>query len=121
MSNALIIFAKAPHLGTVKTRLQAALPATHVRKLYIAFVRDTLAIARRVRGVQRRVIAFTADDGAPLLRELSGLRKFKVRRFRIVYEIDAKTRTLRIFAVGHRREIYEDLVERLRKTARRRR
>jgi len=68
-----------------------------------------------------RRLSLNPHDGAPLLRELSGLRKYKVRRFRIVYEIDSKTRTLRIFAVGHRREVYEDLVERLRKRARRRR
>jgi mRNA interferase RelE/StbE len=42
------------------------------------------------------------------------LRSFKVRRFRIVYELDRKARVLRIFAIGHRREIYEQLAERLR-------
>lgn len=47
--------------------------------------------------------------GAPLLRELSGLWKFKVRRFRIIYELDRKARVIRIFAIGHRREVYEEL------------
>jgi mRNA interferase RelE/StbE len=45
--------------------------------------------------------------GVPLLRELEGLWKYRVRRFRIVYAIDRDTRVLRIFAVGHRRTIYE--------------
>ena len=68
-----------------------------------------------------RRLSLNPYDGAPLLRELAGLRKYKVRRFRIVYEMDLRTRTLRIFAVGHRREVYEDLVEQLRKKVRRRR
>ena len=68
-----------------------------------------------------RKLSLTPYDGAPLLRELAGLRKYKVRRFRIVYEIDRGTRTIRIFAVGHRREVYEDLVAQLRETGRRRR
>lgn len=53
-------------------------------------------------------------SGEPLLRELAGLWKFSVRRFRIVYEIDRKNRTIKIFAIGHRRVIYEELAEQLR-------
>ena len=47
--------------------------------------------------------------GEPLLRELEGLWKYRVRRFRIVYTIDRAGRVVRIFAVGHRRTIYEDV------------
>ena len=47
--------------------------------------------------------------GEPLLRELEGLWKYRVRRFRIVYTIDRASRVVRIFAVGHRRTIYEDV------------
>jgi len=50
----------------------------------------------------------------PLLRELAGLWKYKVRRFRIVYEIDGKKRTIKIFAIGHRRVVYEELAEQFR-------
>lgn len=72
MSCALILFAKAPRLGGVKTRLETALSAKRVRRLYVAFVMDTLAMARRVRGVQRRVIAFTPSNGEQLLRRAIG-------------------------------------------------
>lgn len=41
------------------------------------------------------------------MRELEGLWKFRVRRFRIVYAIEHANRVIRIFAVGHRRTIYE--------------
>jgi mRNA interferase RelE/StbE len=52
------------------------------------------------------------------MRELSVLRKFKVRRFRIVYELNRKARLIKIFAVGHRREVYEELADHLRDAAR---
>lgn len=74
MNQALLIFAKSPRLGTVKTRLQAAHSAAQVRRLYVAFLRDTLEMARRVRGVDRRVIAFTPHDGEALLRRTLGQR-----------------------------------------------
>lgn len=45
--------------------------------------------------------------GEPLMRELEGLWKYRVRRFRIVYAVDRRNRVVRIFALGHRRTIYE--------------
>ena len=42
-----------------------------------------------------RAIATDPGRGEPLLRELDGLWKYRVRRFRIVYAIDRKTRVIR--------------------------
>lgn len=68
------------------------------------------------RSIKSAVRAIAADPacGEPLQRELDGLRKYRVRRFRIVYAVDQKTRTIRLMAVGHRRHVYEELTERLR-------
>ena len=52
--------------------------------------------------------------GLPLVRELKGLWKYRVRRFRIVYVVDSARRVIRIFAVGHRSTIYEDALKLLR-------
>ena len=62
------------------------------------------------RPVKNALQALARDPGLgePLLRELEGLWKYRVRRFRIVYAIDRGSRVLRIFAVGHRRTIYEE-------------
>jgi mRNA interferase RelE/StbE len=62
-----------------------------------------------------RAIAANPECGVPLLRELDGLWKFRVRRFRIVYAIDHKAHVIRLIAVGHRRHIYEELTARFRK------
>ena len=71
------------------------------------------------RSIKQALRSLSADPfaGAHLIRELSGLWRFKVRRFRIVYELDRKARVIRIFAVGHRREVYEELADRLRRAA----
>ncbi len=69
------------------------------------------------RSVKQALRALSLDpfSGEPLLRELEGLRKYRVRRFRIVYALDRGRRIIRIFAVGHRREIYEKLAAQLRR------
>lgn len=63
-----------------------------------------------------RAIATDPGCGEPLLRELGRLWKYRVRRFRIVYAIDRKTRVIRLMAVGHRQHVYEELSARLRRS-----
>ena len=60
-------------------------------------------------------IAINPECGEPLKRELDGLRKYRVRRLRIVYAVHQKTRVIRLMAVGHRRSVYEELIERIRR------
>lgn len=65
-----------------------------------------------------RAIAANPECGDPLQRELDGLRKYRVRRFRIVYAVDRRMRVIRLMAVGHRRSVYEELTERIRRKSR---
>ncbi|MEP6888763.1 MAG: type II toxin-antitoxin system RelE/ParE family toxin [Nitrospirales bacterium] len=60
-----------------------------------------------------RAIASDPHCGEPLLRKLAVLQKYRVRRFRIVYGIDRKSRVIQVMAIGPRRHIYEELAERL--------
>jgi mRNA interferase RelE/StbE len=62
-----------------------------------------------------RALASDPECGEPLLRELAGMWKYRVRRFRIVSAIDRKTRVIRLIAIGHRRYVYEALTAQLRK------
>jgi len=65
------------------------------------------------RPVKAALRAISADPmiGEPLERELKGLLKYRVSRFRIAYAVDRTHRTVRVMAVGHRRRIYDDLTE----------
>ncbi|MFH1152697.1 MAG: type II toxin-antitoxin system RelE/ParE family toxin [Pseudomonadota bacterium] len=52
--------------------------------------------------------------GKGLHHELMGFRTLKVKRYRIVYKIDDIGRTVIVYAIGHRRDIYETLTELMR-------
>ncbi|HWF62204.1 MAG TPA: type II toxin-antitoxin system RelE/ParE family toxin [Nitrospira sp.] len=65
-----------------------------------------------------RAIAVDPECGELLRRELDGLWKYRVRRFRIVYAVDQRMLAIRLMAVGHRRHVYEELTERLRRKGR---
>jgi len=70
-------------------------------------------IKRSIKSAIRRICT-DPSEGEPLVKELEGLWKFRVRRFRIVYKIDRKKKVIRLFAIGHRRSIYEEVTERAR-------
>lgn len=54
-----------------------------------------------------RLLASQPEAGERLRRDLSGYRRYRVRRYRIVCQCQA--RVLRVIAVGHRRSVYEDV------------
>ncbi|MBX3308730.1 MAG: type II toxin-antitoxin system RelE/ParE family toxin [Nitrospira sp.] len=64
-----------------------------------------------------RAIVADPECGEPLKRELDGLQKYRVRRFRIVYAIDRKRQVIPLMAVKPRRSVYEELTERIRRKA----
>lgn len=70
------------------------------------------------RPVKAALRAIGADPaiGAMVERELKGLWRFRVRRFRIVYAVDRSRRIVRVMAVAHRRHIYDDLAQIVRQT-----
>ncbi|MBV9609611.1 MAG: TIGR04282 family arsenosugar biosynthesis glycosyltransferase [Acidobacteria bacterium] len=60
----LVIMAKAPRLGAVKSRLARKLPAPAVLELYRCLLHDTVAVAQSLPGVHVAIMcpAFDADD-----------------------------------------------------------
>lgn len=59
-----------------------------------------------------RILSEDPHAGEPLKRELEGLRKYRIRSFRIVYRLVAERRLIQIMGVGPRGTIY-DVVRRL--------
>ncbi len=49
--------------------------------------------------------------GKQLQRELAGYCSYKAKPYRIVYRLEGKV--VRVYAIGHRREVYEVLAQRL--------
>jgi len=57
----LVIMAKAPRPGVVKTRLSACLPPTSILGLYRCLLEDTLAVAQSLDGVEAAIMCPTGD------------------------------------------------------------
>lgn len=56
-----------------------------------------------------RALVVNPHLGDPLTGDLEGLWKYRVRRYRIVYAPDQPSHRLQVYAVGHRREIYDQV------------
>jgi len=54
-----------------------------------------------------RHLSWNPTAGEPLRRQLEGLWKYRVGRYRVIYAIEVSQRVIRILAVGPRGEIYE--------------
>jgi len=63
-----------------------------------------------------RALSDGSATGELLQRELEGLLKYRVKRYRIVYAIDRPRRIIRIVAIGHRRGVYEELADFVRRS-----
>ncbi|NQT57208.1 MAG: type II toxin-antitoxin system RelE/ParE family toxin [Desulfobacteraceae bacterium] len=46
-------------------------------------------------------------SGTDLQEELSGLKSFKPKRYRILYKINEEEQSIEIYYIGHRRDVYE--------------
>jgi hypothetical protein len=71
MNRTLVIMAKAPRLGAVKTRLAKSLPPQAVRELYRCFLDDTMALAQVLDGVEIAIMC-PESDVEDLRRETRG-------------------------------------------------
>ena len=60
-----------------------------------------------------RQIAKNPDIGKELQVELAGFRTFRFMRYRIVYRVNLEKKLVVIWAIGHRRDIYENFSEHL--------
>src|SRR6516225_7331950 len=59
----LVIMAKAPKPGMVKTRLSQSLPSPAVTALYRCLLEDTIALAKSLNGVGLAIMCPASDNG----------------------------------------------------------
>lgn len=53
----------------------------------------------------------TPHIGKSLQHELAGFQSLKIKRFRCIYRIDDRAKTLIVYVIGHRKDIYEVITE----------
>ena len=45
--------------------------------------------------------------GDDLQHELSGFKSYKIKRYRVLYDINEEEEVIQVYYVGHRRDVYE--------------
>ena len=63
-------------------------------------------LKRKIKAGLRQILT-EPESGKPLKEELTGLRSYRISRFRIVYRVSSK-KIIDIIAVGPRKTIYEE-------------
>jgi mRNA interferase RelE/StbE len=58
-------------------------------------------------------LAKNPNLGKELQAELSSFRSYRFMRYRIVYKVDTEQKHVVVWAIGHRRDIYENLGDHL--------
>ena len=84
--------------------------------------RQILRLPPPLKPLVKRAIELLAQEpytGKRLERDLAGYLSLRARRYRVIYRIDEKARTVEIYYVGHRRDIYEVFTEEIRRQQRR--
>ena len=69
-------------------------------------------INKQIRAAADR-LAQSPLEGHALQAELSGLRSYRVGRYRVIYRINDAERAIEVLLAGPRRDIYEELRKRL--------
>ncbi len=60
-----------------------------------------------------QTLADNPNFGKELQAELSGFRSYRFLRYRIIYKVDTDRKRIVVWAIGHRRDIYETFGEHL--------
>lgn len=77
LKRCLIVFAKEPEIGRVKTRLRIYLNENRLLGLYKAFLKDTIDVLKRVK-CEERILAYTSKQEPLFLKRIGcGLRFYK--------------------------------------------
>ncbi len=58
------------------------------------------------RAIEDKLMVDPVKFGAPLQRNLKGLKKLRVGNFRVVYELKRKQVIVHVIKIGHRKEVY---------------
>lgn len=85
-----------------------------MRNLKIRFTPEAAKLLTKFHPTNKKLIKAALKDlrkdpnlGDGLQEELSGFRSHKVKRYRIVYNVNESEDAIEVYYVGHRRDVYE--------------
>ena len=86
-----------------------------MKKFKIRFTPEASRLLSKFHPISKMLIEQALNDirqnpyiGSDLQEELYGFKSFKIKRYRIIYNINEDKNFVQIFYVSHRRDIYEE-------------
>jgi len=85
-----------------------------MKKFGIKFTPESSRIIAKLHPENKKLIKQALVDlretpyaGSDLQEELYGFKSFKLKRYRVLYNIDEEENTIQIFHIAHRKDVYE--------------
>jgi mRNA interferase RelE/StbE len=86
-----------------------------MKKFKLRFTPEASRLLSNLHPVNKRSIKQALNDlgqnpyvGNDLQEELYGFKSFKIKRYRILYNINEEDNFVQIYYIGHRRDVYEE-------------
>ena len=85
-----------------------------MKKFGMRYTPETSRLLSKLHPENKKLIRSALDDlqknhyaGNDLQEELYGFKSFKLKRYRVLYNIDEEDNIIRIFHIGRRKDVYE--------------
>ncbi len=85
-----------------------------MKKFGMRYTPETSRLLSKLHPENKKLIRVGLEDlrknpyaGNDLQGELYGFKSFKLKRYRVLYNIDEEENIIRIFHIGHRKDVYE--------------
>ena len=85
-----------------------------MKKFGMRYTPETSRLLSNLHLESRKLIRTTLEElrnipyaGNDLQEELYGYKSFKLKRFRVLYSVNEEEKTIQVFHVGHRKDVYE--------------
>ena len=87
-----------------------------MKKFSMRYTPEASRLLSKLHPENKKLIRAALEDlrnnpyaGSDLQEELYGYKSFKLKRYRVLYNINEEENTIQIFHIGHRKDVYEQL------------
>ena len=98
-----------------------------MKNLRLQFTPEAARLLAKLHPEAKKLIKSGLDElrqnpylGDDLQEELSGFKSYKIKRYRVLYAVNEEEQVIRVYYVGHRKDVYEqfrDLLSDLHKSS----
>ena len=85
-----------------------------MKKFGMRYTPETFRLLSNLHLESRKLIRTTLEElrniphaGSDLQEGLYGYKSFKLKRYRVLYSVNEEEKTIQVFHVGHRKDVYE--------------